>query len=317
MRRRFGRAAYSSAPATGGTRLNRPLLGEVLADLEVGIGARLDAPEQLEDQPIAVDERRVALFGRQPAERQVAPLPRESREARRLRRARIAPRCILVWSCCPSASSSACAKRSSSHASNTTPFRAPVTSREDGVRRAALRAPRTSAPRRSSAAGSSARGRRPRTSTSTMREEQRLRPAAEQAPVDEPRARASAAPCRRTSAAAAGTAPAIALDQRADVAVEQRVPGDAHEERRRAAARRSAVFRRHARRDRRRRLLQPEPVERVAGPSVRKYGSSPMRGNSVRPSISTGDHALEARQVELHRLHRARQVGDAEDVSSS
>ena len=38
------------------------LLGELPADLEVGVDARLDPPEQLQDQPVAVDDRRVALL---------------------------------------------------------------------------------------------------------------------------------------------------------------------------------------------------------------------------------------------------------------
>ena len=39
-----------------------------------------------------------------------------------------------------------------------------------------------------------------------------------------------------------------------------------------------------------------------------------MRGNGVRPNISTGS-ALELRQVEFDMLHEARQVGDDQDLS--
>ena len=64
----------------GGHAAEAGLLGELAADLEVGVDARLDPPEQLQDQPIAVDERRVALFARHAA---AAPGPPRRGRARR------------------------------------------------------------------------------------------------------------------------------------------------------------------------------------------------------------------------------------------
>jgi hypothetical protein len=38
-------------------------LGQEAADLQVGVQARLQAAEQLHDQPVAIDDRGVALLG--------------------------------------------------------------------------------------------------------------------------------------------------------------------------------------------------------------------------------------------------------------
>ena len=62
-----GRPVFQGA---GNRRYSRiaDALGQLPADLEVGVDAGLQAPEQLEDQPIAVDEGRVALLAGQPAD---------------------------------------------------------------------------------------------------------------------------------------------------------------------------------------------------------------------------------------------------------
>jgi hypothetical protein len=95
----------------------------------------------------------------------------------------------------------------------------------------------------------------------------------------------------------------VALDERAHVAVEQRVPGRAHEERRRLADQCGGLAR-HAGGDRGRGLLQPEPVEEVTGQREEVRQLADRRKLGLEQHFHWG-HALEARQLELHRLHRA------------
>ena len=51
-------------PGAPGNPVELRLLGEELADLEVGVDPRFEPPEDLEDQPIAEEDRRIALLER-------------------------------------------------------------------------------------------------------------------------------------------------------------------------------------------------------------------------------------------------------------
>ena len=99
--------------------------GQLPADLEVGIDAGIEPPEQLDEQPFAEHERRVALFAGDAPRHQVA-FTADGLERRRLDARWICPMRVLICSCFSSASSSVRANRSSSQASNSTPLRAPV-----------------------------------------------------------------------------------------------------------------------------------------------------------------------------------------------
>ena len=56
---------YSSAPATCGTWGKAAPLGEETPDLEVGVDPLLGTAEELEEEPVAEDHRRVGLLGLQ------------------------------------------------------------------------------------------------------------------------------------------------------------------------------------------------------------------------------------------------------------
>src|SRR5262245_65441280 len=59
---RLGRSLVVEGSGHGGDAAPANLLGAVTADLEVGIDAGLEAAKQLQDLPVAVDDRGVALF---------------------------------------------------------------------------------------------------------------------------------------------------------------------------------------------------------------------------------------------------------------
>ena len=90
-----GRPVFQGA---GNRRYSRiaDALGQLTADLEVGVDAGLQASEQLEDQSIPVDQGRVALLAGQPAdvERAVAAGTRKSAGLHRHQRA--APRADVL-----------------------------------------------------------------------------------------------------------------------------------------------------------------------------------------------------------------------------
>ena len=63
------RGCTTASPAARGTRV-KPRARQELADLDVGIQPRFEAPEHLHDELLAEQHRRVALIGRRPADRQ-------------------------------------------------------------------------------------------------------------------------------------------------------------------------------------------------------------------------------------------------------
>ena len=226
------RVRYSSAPATAGTRGKPTLLGELPADLEVGVDARLEPAEQLQDQPVAVDDRRVALLAVEPADLAAC------------RRRRAAPRRPAVWL---GADGAAPRRGSAPGWSSALEQRAREAIVEPGVeqhalaragdraraRRAAraLRRPwrrrRRRSVERQEVAG---RARRPRTRLRRSSGRAAAAPRRSSAPVDEPgaaRSRRALPPNQRWRWR--NGQQQLALDQRPDVAVEQRVPGGAHE----------------------------------------------------------------------------------------
>ena len=94
-------ARTRAPPATAGTRAKRDSLGQLPADLEVRVDARLDPAEQLQDQPVAVDDRRVALLALGAADpRAPSSGPRSSAKAAVWMRAdRAAPGLHLLLAC--------------------------------------------------------------------------------------------------------------------------------------------------------------------------------------------------------------------------
>ncbi len=60
------------------------LLGELTADLEVRVDARFNPAEQLHDQPVAIDDRRVALLAFRPADSQPVVRSAKRGKCRRL-----------------------------------------------------------------------------------------------------------------------------------------------------------------------------------------------------------------------------------------
>ena len=144
------------------------------------------------------------------------------------------------------------------------------------------------------------------------RDEERLRAAAQQPPVDESRRARRFSPCRRTSAAAGGRAGAGRVRSGCGRCLRGASPTPRRRTAPGAAAYLGCGFGRDARRDGWRRGLACGTSRTRTGASVRKYGSSPMRGNSVSAEHLHRRHALEPRQIQLDRLHGARQVGDAQ-----
>ena len=294
-------------------------LGELPADLEVRVDARLRCAGTASGS--AGRRRRSTCCSARPPGATIgrSSVAAQRREARRSAIAAIgaapASRSAPARS---SASSSARAKRSSSHASNSTPLRAPVIAREHRVRRVLAPAPFAS-PDAQMASGRKYCSRPPSSnSTSTIVTKSGCGAAAEQAPVDEPRAarRRRALPpnqrwrCRngssRSRSMSVRTLPSSSVSHAAPTSSAGAAAISAARLRRAARAAIGGG-----------RLLQPEPVERVRAErqEVRQLADPRELGQAEHLDRR---HALEARQVELDRLHAcATRLATQRTVSSS
>ncbi len=253
--------AYSSAPATAGTRGNpivsvswRPISKSGLMP-----GCTRRNSLRISRSPYTID---VLLCSAERRQTRRSSLPRSSAK-RAVWSAETAPRRMDVRSPRPSDSSSARANPSSSQASNSSPLRAPVMLASTACGRVSVS--HLASVRPQTASGRKYLLARPLLELDVDdREEQRLRSAAQQAPVDEPGAAGRACLAAVPALPLEEGQQQVALDERPHVALEQRFPRGPHEQRGRLGdfGRR---FRREPGDDGGGGLLQAEPVEGVGG----------------------------------------------------
>ena len=284
-------------------------LGELQTDLEIRIHPGLNPPEQLEDQPVAVNDRGVALFNAHARDRRVLSRVASScRKRRRLDRAnRSAPgrRGLLTLERVKERSHVAVVEPPVEE--HTLPGAGDVG--ENRVRRVLGQAPDI---RR----GANRQRQKVVVPMPLVefdfdyRHEQRLRRPSQQSPVDETGAADSTRLAGEPALTLQERDEQIPLDERAHVAVEQRFPRGADQKRWRFRDIRRRL-RQRSRRHGRRRLLDLEPVERVRAQrqEIRVIADFRKLGEAEHFDRR---HPLELGEVELDRLDRSGEVRHAE-----
>ena len=281
---------------------------QVLANFQVRIRSPLDTAKQLHDQPPAEEHRRIALIGRRARDRNEGFGRRAlRREAKVVGLENAMPhrhRPLLMDRC-----EEHCARPIVEEAVVERPFARAGDARQQRTRVMFFKRPRFPVARHRQ---------REHVALGTAiavfdvddREKRGMRAAAQRRPVREPRADYAACLAAKPALTFQERHERVLLDDFAHAAVEHRVPDNAGEERGDG----DRLLRRGngARRDRGHDLLEPEPIEAV------RRKRQEVRMFADPRELGLAEHfdrreAVELAQRNLDRLHRAREIGHAED----